>query len=101
MASDGCGPAGARASSPSSKVAEYRWWLHLGLRTGRDRLYTTADGLGPGRQMCAYADLRGDLWFGRLLRLSRLTPALGAAVFGARLHHFYSGLRAECLARRA
>jgi signal transduction histidine kinase/ligand-binding sensor domain-containing protein len=42
--------------------------------TGRLRRFTTADGLAPGLLQCAYADRRGDIWFGLLMGASRFTP---------------------------
>jgi signal transduction histidine kinase/ligand-binding sensor domain-containing protein len=42
--------------------------------TGRLRRFTTADGLAPGVIQCAYADRRGDIWFGLSMGASRFTP---------------------------
>ena len=42
--------------------------------TGRMRRFTTADGLAPGNFDCAYADRRGDIWFGVTMGASRFTP---------------------------
>jgi signal transduction histidine kinase len=47
----------------------------LDVDTGAIRSYTTADGLAVGEVQDALRDAAGDLWFGTLTGISRLTPA--------------------------